>query len=255
MIDFSTLKGLTIPEGNVKQITDAQGNVLWSAAPKVKFVPIVDLGTINPKQNPVVNLAEKPAGYDTCTHVIINGVVYEATGALSGTAFQYQISDSDSVYQIAVSTTNNVVIVSSHKEGAYTVQLGVCIQIRNDPATVALRCGAYASEYVDYAYVTFTDASGTACTIRSDLNGYQGTSGNPVSGAINYELPAGTIITCYVKSKNDYAPAYVKVNGTKVLNRSSSSSYGTYAYTVTGNATITLTTKPDKYGYIEITET
>ena len=31
MIDFSTLKGLTIPEGNVKQISDAQGNVLWSA--------------------------------------------------------------------------------------------------------------------------------------------------------------------------------------------------------------------------------
>lgn len=29
MIDFSTLKGLTIPEGVVTQITDAQGNVLW----------------------------------------------------------------------------------------------------------------------------------------------------------------------------------------------------------------------------------
>ncbi len=31
MIDFSTLKGITIPEGVVKQITDASGAVLWSS--------------------------------------------------------------------------------------------------------------------------------------------------------------------------------------------------------------------------------
>lgn len=31
MIDFSKLKGLTIPNGAVKQITDASGAVLWSA--------------------------------------------------------------------------------------------------------------------------------------------------------------------------------------------------------------------------------
>ena len=35
MIDFSTLNGLTIPEGNVTKITDASGNVLWSAAKPV----------------------------------------------------------------------------------------------------------------------------------------------------------------------------------------------------------------------------
>ena len=38
MIDFSTLQGLTIPEGVVTQITDAAGNVLWSA---VKPEPVV----------------------------------------------------------------------------------------------------------------------------------------------------------------------------------------------------------------------
>lgn len=35
MINFSTLKGLTIPEGNVTQIADASGAVLWSAVEKV----------------------------------------------------------------------------------------------------------------------------------------------------------------------------------------------------------------------------
>lgn len=41
MIDFSTLKGLTIPEGVVTQISDAIGRVLWSAAPKGVTVTIV----------------------------------------------------------------------------------------------------------------------------------------------------------------------------------------------------------------------
>ena len=30
-IDFTTLQGLTIPEGVVTQIADAAGNVLWSS--------------------------------------------------------------------------------------------------------------------------------------------------------------------------------------------------------------------------------
>lgn len=37
MIDFSTLKRLTIPEGKVKQITDVDGNVLWSALSQITF--------------------------------------------------------------------------------------------------------------------------------------------------------------------------------------------------------------------------
>lgn len=32
MIDFSTLKGLTIPEGEVVEITNENGEVIWSAA-------------------------------------------------------------------------------------------------------------------------------------------------------------------------------------------------------------------------------
>lgn len=37
MMDFSTLQGLTIPEGNVTQITDAAGQVLWELSKKVKI--------------------------------------------------------------------------------------------------------------------------------------------------------------------------------------------------------------------------
>jgi hypothetical protein len=35
MIDFSKVKGLTIPEGSVTKITDANGRVLWNANIKV----------------------------------------------------------------------------------------------------------------------------------------------------------------------------------------------------------------------------
>lgn len=32
-MDISTIKSLTIPEGNVTKIEDSQGRVLWSAIP------------------------------------------------------------------------------------------------------------------------------------------------------------------------------------------------------------------------------
>ena len=34
-IDFSKVKNWTIPEGNVKQVADAQGNVLWKSGPQM----------------------------------------------------------------------------------------------------------------------------------------------------------------------------------------------------------------------------
>lgn len=216
-IDLSSITEIRDKIGVVTKITDASGRVLWSTT--IKF-------TIN---------GDTYVADRDMTWAEWFASEYNTTGETEGT-----VKDS-SGNEIDLSA----VIVSG---AVYEVGFGPPM------ATVALRCGAYASEYVDYAYITVPNASGTDSTIRSDLQGWQAV-GTIVSGAVIGELPVGTVITCYVKSKNDYVSAYVKVNGTKVLNRSSSSRYGTYAYTVTGNATITLTTKPDKYGYIEITET
>jgi len=57
-MNFSTLKGLTIPEGNVTQITDVNGNVLWKQAPSGATVTI----TLN-------------AGYEKDL-ILIDGVYY-----------------------------------------------------------------------------------------------------------------------------------------------------------------------------------
>ena len=124
----------------------------------------------------------------------------------------------------------------------------------NALASIATKVGSYASNYYDYAYLSFTDAYGTSVMVTSDGYAKNSDTGERIGGNVTFELPAGSTINCCVKSKNDYVSAYVKLNGTKVLTRSSSNSYGAYAYTVIGNATITLTTKSDKYGYIEITE-
>lgn len=43
-INFATIQGLTIPEGVVTQITDASGNVLWSAGGKLISVAMSGSG-------------------------------------------------------------------------------------------------------------------------------------------------------------------------------------------------------------------
>lgn len=63
MIDFATLKGVAIPEGNVTQITDASGAVLWKAAPSGVPVTITVSGATY---------------YGTPGFVTINGVNYNA---------------------------------------------------------------------------------------------------------------------------------------------------------------------------------
>lgn len=63
MIDFSTLKSLTIPEGEVVKIEDTNGNVLWEKAPSTANVKIT---------TPDSNNASFP-------NIIIDGVSYNDT--------------------------------------------------------------------------------------------------------------------------------------------------------------------------------
>lgn len=64
MIDFSKLESLTIPEGVVKQITDASGRVLWSV--KIPVTITYSLGSTN---------------FDMYCHVIHKGIEYTESGS------------------------------------------------------------------------------------------------------------------------------------------------------------------------------
>ena len=67
------------------------------------------------------------------------------------------------------------------------------------------------------------------------------------------EVPVGTFITCMI-SGGDYDSAYIVLNGTTVASGEISNVKSVYyVYTVTGNATITLTQEGYSY-YIRITE-
>jgi len=118
---------------------------------------------------------------------------------------------------------------------------------------------SYSSDYVGLAYIEFVDVAGKAWKVDSQggvLDVDASTAAGAPIWANTFEVPAGTIITCYVESKNSYYKAYVSVNGTKVVNKGDDDM--TYAYTVVGNANIELYTRgtstSNAYGYIKITE-
>lgn len=71
MIDFSTLQGLTIPEGVVTQIADAQGNVLWSA--------VKPMCTVTMKQALIGMLQN----IDGKIYVTLDGQTYKPTSGVS----------------------------------------------------------------------------------------------------------------------------------------------------------------------------
>lgn len=165
--------------------------------------------------------------------VMVDGTVYDVTGGktlIDGT--QYSI-----------------------KNGK-TMADGTVYEVGFSSMPVITTSGNYsASSYVNYAYIQFTDATGANRKI--DAQGYtytMGADGGPVP--INtFEVPAGTVITCYVESESYQVTAKIVVNGTTVASKSDGDK--TYLYTVTGNASIEIISKKSGgyyVGTIRITE-
>lgn len=78
-MDFDTLQELTIPEGEVMQVTDESGKVIWSAGYKIMF----DFGTITPAKESFVNyeyvatISAPTFDFSLCNTLLVNGVPYE----------------------------------------------------------------------------------------------------------------------------------------------------------------------------------
>ena len=86
MIDFATLQGLTIPEGNVTQIADAAGNVLWKQAPAEATVTITGYGgnyhcyvTINGTMYYTANTLVVPVGTVVACYAFNDGIASYVT--------------------------------------------------------------------------------------------------------------------------------------------------------------------------------
>lgn len=237
MIDFSTLQGLTIPEGVVTQIADASGRVLWSAAPKIQFVPIMDLGTTTSTAaggTYATQWVGAPAsGYDICTHALINGELYSlGIQANTGGNFVYNVPDFADIGAINISKYGNGVMLMGVAVGTYTVQLG--IEIPEGHALVNIT-GSGDAQYC-YLYI-----DGTKYTTAQTL-----------------AVPIGAVIAITLdEDEEDYAD--IRLNG-KWLGVGA----GTHEYTVSRNVTIDLRVQKDWtpagnetnwYGECTITET
>ena len=97
MMNFSTLKGLTIPEGNVTQITDASGRVLWAVSgggtvilevEKVKANTYANETTYTGEQFILLDIYPKTNGTVNVTYGGLTKTITDTSGAVSPNAIQ-----------------------------------------------------------------------------------------------------------------------------------------------------------------------
>lgn len=134
-MNFATLKGLTIPEGKVTQITDASGRMLWSASKP--FTAVVDFGAVTTGETPntsgyyykAITVTPAPAGWDACTHVTVNGEVYEVTrqeATLPNGIKNVKYTPAGDCKLLFIQCIGQLVCTLNFIElGTYAVQLGV----------------------------------------------------------------------------------------------------------------------------------
>lgn len=104
-IDFATLQGLTIPEGVVTQITDASGNVLWSAGGKDVILEVEKITS---------NTYAGGTTYENESFILLdiypktNGTVSVTYGGLTKTITDTSGAESPNAQQVFFGTFNGV---------------------------------------------------------------------------------------------------------------------------------------------------
>lgn len=235
-INFSTLQGLTIPEGVVTQFADAAGNVLWSA---VKKATITLSGTssasyadYNGTRYTVASTFEAAIG-DTislyCGDAPSTCAVY-----LNGTQVTYNLASVTYSYTVVGDATIEV----QRSGSGMSMQIKMYItEISNDLATVTINCEGFNGSYGGSVVVNAPFPSDLMSSMMSVTN-------NPCTimtsstGTWSYDVPAGTTIVC------DGTDVYI--NGTAASSKT---------YTVTGDVTLRLYTSGGGRNVVEITET
>ena len=242
-MNFSTLKGLTIPEGSVKQIADASGRVIWSAVKNVTITITFD-GT-----------------YNGDAYVTINGESYHSSITLevpAGTVILCEAFDSKKDYGAKIFLNGTIVDEGNLPEYNYIVPKNVKtvnIQLKQ-VGTYEKRGEIYITEIPEgYALVTIT-GSGNATYVIVDGVKYTGTTN------IALAVPVGTVINCRAYTDEDANPPYnyatygnIRVNGEYVgtYHNGSGDWECLYEYVVVGNTNINRTINKDK-GNVDITE-
>ena len=228
-IDFSMLKGLAIPEGNVTQIADAAGNVLWSAVKKAIITIDVDGGDY--------------------AHVVIDGVTYNTTTTVEvpiGAVISCVTSHTEG-------SQNSGIIRVDYRTVAQEVKATYDYTVVSD-ATITL------SDFTPNHMTTYrtgrieiVDANAPqAATVTISRTGV--TTGGSVGSveidgyryvvSTSVDVPLGTVVVCSAPwtSHSMYGSygGQIKLNGTLVADRVSGVAPTTYEYTVNKDVQIDL---------------
>lgn len=136
MIDFSTLQGLTIPEGNVTQIDDASGRVLWSAKRNAKVTVTSECVGISGDTAQIIITSPEPFAPipQNLTHKVTTWYVYPWEGQNFtieipvGSTIECTVTDTKQSNRCYI-TVNGVEVLSDPGTYLYTVTRDVTVDV------------------------------------------------------------------------------------------------------------------------------
>lgn len=224
-INFSTLKGLTIPEGNVTKITDASGRVLWSAVkPATIFLAYKRNGggSFRNYANVTIDGISYPLDENDLTTTVLTVPIGTVITCRSGNT-----------------TLNGTTVASGYIEYIYTVVGDATIEANvtfsYNPMTGGSTSGSISIKEVteDNVVVAITDTGSTGYC-------YVSVNGTKYDRDRFLYVPIGTQVTCFVKwDEEGDGPAYIFLNGSEIL-RDTSGNGVSYNHTANGNILIEL---------------
>ena len=136
MIDFSTLQGLTIPEGDVTQIDDASGRVLWSAKRNAKVTVTSTCVGINGDTSQIIITSSEPFAPipQNLTYKVKTWYVYPWEGQNFtieipiGSTIECTVTDTKQSNRCYI-TVNGVEVLSDPGTYLYTVTRDVTVDV------------------------------------------------------------------------------------------------------------------------------
>lgn len=141
MIDFSTLKGLTIPEGAVKQITDASGRVIWSAVKNAKVTITSECNGINGDTSSITVTSAEPFAPDpsnpsetTTSWTVVCWEMPDCTIEIpAGSTIACTVTDTKASNRCSVAV-NGVNVLTAPGTYLYTVTRDVAVHVADQYA-------------------------------------------------------------------------------------------------------------------------
>lgn len=236
MIDFSTLQGLTIPEGVVTQIADASGRVLWkySSAPAPATVAVTMQSDLPSEGSSTI----MGIGYHTA-----DGSYYDISSAGTyslpvGTVIDFWIGPEKGSGSAAIYVNDEYVTGSRDGEKCsyyHTLTTNITISVSTGSGYGAFYITTEVGSEPSMVTITLEGIAQSYVEIGDDYYRWED---------ITVEVPSGTVVRCCnASSENRDKESWIYHNDTMVVD-----GMGFYEFTATKNTTIRESSWKSDYG-------